>query len=152
MPAEIEPAELARLLDTAERPRADDWSLRAALTRYAQPEPQRASNVIELLRRIEFALKPHTKLLEREGPAVWAALEPDAGAGDVDPFVVEVLRALADIDRLGELLATWAVAREGRRPDEEVDATVGRVAAQLEALGIEREERPPRAPGRAGRG
>jgi hypothetical protein len=28
MPVEVEPPELARLLDFAERPRADEWSLR----------------------------------------------------------------------------------------------------------------------------
>ena len=56
MSASIEPPELAALVDPAERPRAENWSLRAALTRYAQPQPQRASAVIELLRRTEAAL------------------------------------------------------------------------------------------------
>ena len=39
-------------LDVAERPRSTGWSLRAALVRYAQPQPQRASDLIELVRRI----------------------------------------------------------------------------------------------------
>src|SRR5687767_14532214 len=75
MPTELEPAELARLIDFAERPRVQDWSLRAALVRYAQGQPRRVSEVIELVRRLEFAIRPHLKSLGRDGPAVWAALQ-----------------------------------------------------------------------------
>src|SRR5262249_41526556 len=65
VPVELQPPELARLVDYAERPRRDDWSLRAALVRYAQPEPQRVSAILDLVRRIEWALRPHQKLLDR---------------------------------------------------------------------------------------
>lgn len=142
MSGEVEPAELAQLLDLAERPRAHNWSLRAALTRYAQPQPQRASDLIELLRRIEFALRPYTKLFERDGPAVWAALVSGEPSAVVDPFVVDLLRAMVEIDRLGEAIAAWAVDRSGERPDEPVDAVVDDVTRRLEALGVPREERP----------
>ena len=149
MTAELQPPELAALVDTAERPRAEHWSLRAALTRYAQPQPQRASAVIELLRRIEFALKPHTKRLEREGPAVWAELAGEAPA--TDEHLVGLLQALAEVDRLGDVLATWAVDRAGERPDGLVDEAVAGVSARLEAMGVEREERPARPPSRSRR-
>lgn len=142
MVAEVEPTELAQLLDTAERPRAQNWSLRAALTRYAQPQPQRASDFIELLRMIESALRPHSKLLEREGPAVWRAVQAADGSPDVDAVLVELLRALAECDRLGEALAAWAVDRVGERPDAMVDAVVADVGRRLEQLGVPREERP----------
>ena len=145
MAAQLEPAELAQLLDTAERPRAANWSLRAAVTRYAQPQPQRASDVIELLRRIEFAIRPHGKLLEREGPAVWQAIQATHEADGTDPFVVALLRALVELDRLGDVLAAWAVERAGERPDELVDAVVADVSKRLEDLGVPREERPRRA-------
>ena len=56
VPADIEPPELARLLDFAERPRTQDWSLRAALVRYAQPRPQSVSDLLDLVRRLEAAL------------------------------------------------------------------------------------------------
>ena len=148
MPPEVRPAELARLLDTAERPRAEGWSLRAALTRYAQPQPQRASAVIELLRRIEAALRPHTKRFEKEGPEVWAAVEGAAGS---DP-VADVLRALQQLDALGDVLATWAVDRAGARPDDEVDAAVTALTARLEELGVPREERTGPPPGARRRG
>ena len=155
MTAEIDPPELARLLDTAERPRADEWSLRAALTRYAQPQPQRASDLIEVLRRIEFGLKPHSGVLDREGPAVWQALaNGSAGSdgsdgSDADPYVVGLLRALMQIDVVGDDLAAWAVAREGERPDAAIDAVVADVRRQLEELGVPVEERP-RPTGRRG--
>jgi hypothetical protein len=138
----VEPAELAQLLDAAERPRAQNWSLRAAITRYAQPQPQRASDVIELLRRIESALHSHSKLFEREGNAVWDAVRSEGDSGAVDAFVVDVLRCLVDIDRLGDVLAEWAVDRVGERPDAAVDDVVADVTGRLEALGVKREERP----------
>ena len=155
MAVEVEPVELAQLLDTAERPRTERWSLRAALTRYAQPQPQRGSAVIELVRRIESALRPHQKLLERKGAAIWAAVVgsgPESGddAGGVDPFVVQVLQAMREIDRLGDVLAAWAVAREGERPDQLVDEVVADVTRRLEDLGVQREERPPSPGARRG--
>src|SRR4051794_14501169 len=121
MPAEVEPPELAQLLDFAERPRVDDWSLRAAITRYAQPEPIRASAVLELVRRVEFGLKPHMKLVEGEGAALWAALQTDDADAD-DGQIVGILRAMVELDGLGDVLATWAVDRAGERPDDAVDA------------------------------
>lgn len=145
--AQVEHVELARLLDTAERPRTRDWSLRAALTRYGQPQPLRASAVIELLRRIEAALRAHGKLFERDGDAVWQAIEGEPG--DIDPGVVGLLRALSELDRLGDALALWAVDRQGERPDAAVDAVVTDVGRRLEVLGAPHEERP--RPGR-GRG
>src|SRR5262249_55341345 len=80
MPVEVEPPELARLIDFAERPRVDDWSLRAALVRYAQPEPQRAARLLEVVRRAEGALNRHGKLLEGNGPTIWATLGDDPPA------------------------------------------------------------------------
>jgi hypothetical protein len=143
MAAEVHPQELAQLLDVAERPRAEGWSLRAALTRYAQPQPQRASDLIELVRRIEAALRPHQSSFESDGGSVWAAV---IGGNDGDAEgegVVGVLRALQEIDRVADVLATWAVDRAGDRPDEAIDAVVADVTARLESLGVAREERPP---------
>src|SRR5690606_7747093 len=75
MPPELRPTALAELVELSERPRVDDWSLRAALVRYAQPEPVRVSQVMELVRRIEAALQPHMKLLAERGEELWAAVE-----------------------------------------------------------------------------
>ena len=125
---DLGPGELEQLLDAAERPRVDGWSLRAALTRYAQPQPQRASAILELVRRIESALRPHARALSGSMDGVAAE-------------VLELLEALVELDRLGDVLATWAVARAGERPDAAVDEVVGDVTARLERLGVHREAR-----------
>ena len=146
MAAQVRPAALAEVLDVAERPRSSGWSLRAALVRYAQPQPQRASELIGLVRRVESALRPSAKVLEHRGPAVW-----DAVAGDgtpvgetpsVDDQLVALLRVAIELDRIGDVLAAWAVdADPGVRPDAAVDAVVRDVVARLDALGVEREQR-----------
>lgn len=147
MPPELEPPELARLVDFAERPRVGDWSLRSALVRYAQGQPVRVSQVLEQVRRIEFALRPHSKLLDREGPELWRALESGTPpATEPGALVAGLLQAAAALDQLADRLATWAVDWRGERPDAEVDAVVSDVAQRLDALGVAREEQqgPPR--------
>ena len=145
MPTEIVPAALARLLDFAERPRAEEWSLRAALVRY--PQPQRVNDVLDCVRRVESALARHTAVIEREGPDLWAALEGDGNDGQVDAQLAGLLRAARELDHLGDTLANWAVDVRNKRPDAEVDRVVSSVARQLDALGVPREERQ-RPPGR----
>jgi hypothetical protein len=147
---DVQPDELAQLIEYAERPRVDDWSLRAALTRYAQPQPQRVSDVLDHVRRIEFALGSYRKTIEAEGPDLWQAAQAadDEASGD---RLVGMLRAMVELDRLGEVLATWASDPSSHeRPDDTVDAVVADVARRLDELGIPREERPP--PTARGRG
>jgi hypothetical protein len=139
MAAEIEPRALAELVDFAERPRVDDWSLRAALVRYAQPEPQRVNDILDLVRRTDWALGKQSATLAREGADLWAALEN----GDTSSELVELLRAAQVLDGLGDVLATWAVDRAGDRPDTEVDRVTADVAQRLDALGVPQQERPP---------
>jgi hypothetical protein len=142
MPVEVEPPELAQLLDFAERPRVDDWSLRAALVRYAQPEPERAAGLLDVLRRVEGALHRHGKLLGSDGPAICATLsdDPPSPTGSHSD-VTALLLATAELDELGDELATWAVNRAGERPDTEVDEVVTDVAHRLDTLGVPRAER-----------
>ena len=147
MPGDVEPPELARLLDYAERPRTHDWSLRAALVRYASPEPRRVGALIELVRRIEFALQPHLKAVEKQGAAYWQAIESGEASGDVDPYALGLLLAMVELDGLGDAVAAWAVDRAGDRPDTAVDAVIVDVAQRLETLKVPREERV-RPPGR----
>jgi hypothetical protein len=148
VPPEIEPPELARLVDFAERSRVGDWSLRSALCRYAQPQPQRVGNVLELVRRIEFGLHPSQSRLVKEGPALWAAV--DGGSADGD-LLVGLLGAMRQLDALGDTLADWAHDRAGKHPEDEVDATVAAVARRLDEIGAPVEERVP-PPGARGRG
>jgi hypothetical protein len=147
VPADIEPPELARVVAFAERPRAGDWSLRSALCRYAQPEPHRVGQVLELVRRVEAALHPLLAEVGRDGRELWAALAA-GGEGDTgDGGLLGLLAAAARLDHLGDTLAAWAVDRHGKHPEADVDATVADVERRLDGLGIPREERvpPPRA-------
>jgi hypothetical protein len=141
VPAEIEPPELARLVDFAERPRVRDWSLRSALVRYAQPEPQRVNDILDVVRRVDAALAKNARALDKKGRELWNALEQDTD--EADRYVVGVLRAARELDALGEVLAVWAVDRAGERPNADVDRVVADVAQRLDALGVPREERPP---------
>jgi hypothetical protein len=143
VPAEIEPPELARIVDFAERPRAEEWSLRAALVRYAQPEPQRVNDILELVRRLDAVLGKQSKALERNGEQLWDALEGAQPPDEELAHLVDLLRVAQELDRLGDRLATWAVDIRGPAPDAEVDATIAEVAPRLDALGVPREERPP---------
>lgn len=148
MTAELEPPELARLVDFAERPRVGDWSLRSALVRYAEGQPVRVSQLLELVRRIEAAVHSHGKVLASDGPVLWAAVS-DGQAPATGPagFLVELLRAMAVLDDLADELAAWADDRSRARPDGAVDAAIAEVARRLDALGVAREQpqqRPPR--------
>ena len=138
MPAEIEPPELARLVDFSERARSDDWSLRSALVRYAQPQPQRVNDILDLVRRVEWAIGKQSKRVEKDGAALWAALEAD----DDGDELVALLRAAQELDALGDVVVAWAVDRSGDSPDARVDEVVADVGQQLDALGIPHEERP----------
>jgi hypothetical protein len=149
VPAEIEPPALARLVDFAERPRTQDWSLRAALVRYAQQQPQRVNDLLDLVRRLEFALAQHAALLQRDGAALWDAFDGGATPSDQrHAHVVELLRVAAQLDRTGDVLADWAVDISGDRPDAAVDAAIADVGKRLDELGVPHEERaPPRQRG-----
>lgn len=131
---DVDSTEVARLVDYAERSRADDWSLRSALVRYAQLAPERASAVLELVRRTDGALKHLAQHPER--------------ATDADGPLLAVARSL---DQIGDLLATWAVDR-GEPPHDQVDRIAREVFQELGRLGVEREERTGRPPAGARRG
>ena len=141
--SDVTAPQLARLLDVGERPRQQGWSLRAALTRFGQPRAQLASDVTEVLRRVEGALKPHGESLAREGGEVWRALTGGGDAGDGGyADLVQLLRVAADLDTVADALATWAADTTRERPDTAVEAAVADLAGRLDALGVAREDRP----------
>jgi hypothetical protein len=90
-----------RLVDYAESSREGDWSLRSALVRVAQPEPERAGAVLALIRRTDGALKPHRRRLERAAvpshPAIGLAADlpgDDLPATVADARSADLARAL----------------------------------------------------------
>ena len=83
-------------------------------------------------------------MLQRDGDAVWAVL--DGGGKPADERqaqVVNLLRVAKELDRLGDVLAEWAVDITRDRPNDEVDDVIDEIGAQLDALGVPHEERPP---------
>jgi hypothetical protein len=140
MPGEVQPPELAQLIDYAERSRAGDWSLRSALTMYAQPQPQRVSDLLDLVRRIESAIAPHRATVEQEGDALWQATQT-ADSSPPRDRVIGLLRAMTELDRLGDVLAAWAADPASERPDAAVDAVISDVAHRLDELSVPHEER-----------
>ena len=110
-------------LDFTERPRPPEgWSLRAALTRYAQGQPQRVANLLEVVRRIQF------------------------GLGKVD---ADLQPCIERIEVVADALAVWAADPwRAHRPDAEVDEVITAVTGELDELGVPVEERPTRTPRR----
>lgn len=136
MPTLADVPDPVRLADVAERPRAGDWSLRAALVRYGQRDPIRVQQLLECVRRYEGAVKPHLKHLQK---------------GEVPDDAVELLQVGEGLDDVADLLAGWARDPHGAdRPDDAVDHAITTAAARLDELGVAREEAPPR-PGPGGR-
>src|SRR5262245_2062512 len=56
----------------------DDWSLRSALVRLAQPEPVLAGALLEVVRRCEGALSPRVRDLERHTVLCQPSLSPSS--------------------------------------------------------------------------
>ncbi|MDE0805168.1 MAG: hypothetical protein OSA99_17825 [Acidimicrobiales bacterium] len=135
----LTPGDAANLVDYAERQRIGSWSLRSSLVRYAQQAPVAASAVLELLRRTDTALAPHRREIERT---------PIGDHDAADPSVVDLLAVAAMLDELGDTLAVWAAERApADPPTAAVDRLAGAIFERLAALGIPRENRPPRRSG-----
>lgn len=143
------PAEPERsILNLAESPRIDDWSLRSALVRLAQPEPVRAGAVLEIVRRCQGALHPLTRALERHtvwtgpelGPAsVTGAADTDWALADGGPPRPDI--RLVDLARLagGDPAALDAVAGAYAAVaplDDEEQAALGLVAVAVAIDGL----------------
>ncbi|HUW02831.1 MAG TPA: hypothetical protein VMW08_10805 [Acidimicrobiales bacterium] len=145
------------LHEYVERLHPGGWSMRAALVRYGQPEPRRAAELLELTRRAESGYHEHARRIEREPRLsdLARALEAfghdypallDAYLLEGDPLddeatsTVPVLAVAAALDDVGALVASWAVEAGADRPDDEIDRVCTRAAAQLDALGVERQE------------
>ncbi len=130
-----------RLIDYAESPRVDDWTLRSALVRVAQPEPVRAGAVLELLRRTDGALAPHRRRLDRDLVPTLPTLTPEAPDPGRAPVEDRVWDArTADLARVSvrfaggdEVVAAYAAA-EGLDDDEAALVPLLRPAVELDSL------------------
>ena len=114
---------------------------------YAQPQPQRVSDVLDLIRRIEFAFGAEQAAFAKDGATLWEAVQ-SAKPGQPSDGLVGLLRATVELDQMGDALAAWAADTSIERPDATVDAVIADVARRLDDLGIPHEERQPPPRGR----
>src|SRR5262249_60117491 len=98
------------------------------LGRYATPGPRRVNALVDVVRRLEFALGPHGKTIEQHGDAIWHALQDGEVSSAEVGDVVQLLDVARELDRLGDVLAVWAVDISAPRPNAEVDAVTADVA------------------------
>lgn len=134
------------LVDYAESSRVGDWSLRSALVRFAQPEPTRASAVLELVRRTDGALKPHRRRLESAAVPTSPALDAASFVADANGVAlaggVRVLDArAADLARVaarlpvGDAVVAAYAEAEGVPAEELAAVPLLVVALELDTLG-----------------
>lgn len=88
------------LANYSERARVGDWSMRAALTRFSLPQPVRASEVLQLVRRLDAALHPFGRALAGHAVACDRGLTPATVADPpIEPYIDT---RTADLARLGQ--------------------------------------------------
>lgn len=111
------------LVNYAESPREGDWTMRSALVRLAQPEAMRASAVVELIRRLDSALHPLARALERHTVVCDRMISPGSVAevdGEWqlrDPVTPAPDTRLADLARLHRADPVFADAVVGAYAD-----------------------------------
>jgi hypothetical protein len=133
--AELDP--VRSLLNYAEMPYEGDWTLRAALTRLAQPHPVRVGTLLELMRRLDAPLHHVRRTLERHPVASDRALgiggptEPP-GAPYADVRVADLARLVAAGVDAADLLPAY----EATHPLEDEE----RQAVPLLAVAVDFED------------
>jgi hypothetical protein len=86
-----------------------------------------------------------------DGEAVIASYAETIVLGDDDLAAARLLAVAVELDDLAESLVAWAVVHDGPPPVDEVDQRAAAAFARLQALGVPREDGPPRPPsGRRG--
>ncbi len=163
------------ILNYAEAPREKDWTLRSALVRLAQPHPLRSEAVLQLVRRLDAAIKPMVRSLQQHGVTsqrsipggaqnisdtrlvdvvsdsdVLAAYRERIELNDAEQASVQLVRLALQMDELADRLATWAAAGSSDPPLAEIDHTCARVLKAMNDGGVPEEPRwdGPRSGGR----
>lgn len=98
-PVEAQPQQ--SLVNYAESPRVGDWTMRSALVRLAQPEPVRASALLELVRRLDTVLHHVARPLDRRTVRCDRDLGPSFTAEPIAPYADT---RTADLARIGRAL------------------------------------------------
>ena len=96
-PVEAQPEQ--SLVNYAESSRVGDWTMRSALVRFAQPEPVRASSLLELVRRLDTVLHHVARSLERRTVRCDRDLGPSFTMEPIAPYPDTRTADLARIER-----------------------------------------------------
>ena len=138
-PVEAQPQQ--SLVNYAESPRVDDWTMRSALVRFAQPEPVRASSLLELVRRLDTVLHHVARPLERRTVRCDRDLDPSFTAEPIAPYPDTRTADLARIARvLPEGFATVLgsyTAEVGLDPEEHAALPLLEMALEFDDLAEE---------------
>lgn len=163
------------ILNYAEGPRVADWTLRSALVRLAQPHPLRSEAVLQLVRRLDAALKPMIRPLQDHGvhtqrsipggaqhvadtrlvdlaadPDLLAAYQHKVELDDTELSSAHLVRLALEMDGLADVLAGWAAAGPVNPPLSEIDRTCAEVLKSMNDLGVPEEARWDGPPGSRG--
>lgn len=147
------------IINYAEAPRHQNWTMRSALVRLAQPHPLRSEAVLQLVRRLDAALKPFVRDLQKF-PIESSRSIPGGVANVIDVRVVDLvdspdtveltsserdalhLVGLAiELDGLATTLTGWASQGSADPPVSEIDQTCARVLRSMNDLSVPEEPR-----------
>lgn len=126
------------LLNYPEAPHRGDWTLRSALVRLAQPEPERVATLLQLSRRLDAALHHVARALEKHAVVADRSLDPTDPAGPVaeavpDARAADIARLVAaGVDEREVMAGYGSVAPLDR--EERLAVPILAVAVELERL------------------
>ncbi len=162
----VEVDEQNSILNYAEAPRVGDWTLRSALVRLAQPHPLRSEAVLQLVRRLDAAIRPMVRPLQQHGvtsqrsipggaqkiadtrlvdvasdSAVLAAYGEMVELDDAEQASIHLVDLALQLDKLSNTLSAWAAAGSDGAPLAEIDNTCARVLKAMNDGGVPEEAR-----------
>lgn len=128
------------LLNYPEAPHTGDWTLRSALVRLAQPEPERVAALLQVSRRLDAAIHHVARALERHPVVCDRAVDPaDPSAPGTEPVpdarIADVARLVAAGLDEREVAAGYGSVSPLDR-EERLALPLLAVAVELERLAI----------------
>ncbi|MEM7141333.1 MAG: hypothetical protein AAF548_09905 [Actinomycetota bacterium] len=140
------------LVNHAESPRIGDWTMRSAMTRLAQPEPQLVEMLATLIRRLDAILHHLARPLERHTVICDRAIAADTLSGPpVEPYpdtrTADLARLAEGVGSAGDDVVAGYVAEVELSAEEAHAVPLLRVAAMFDALAGELAEWAMSAPG-----
>jgi hypothetical protein len=96
------------LVNYAESPRDDDWTLRSALVRLAQSQPQLVADLLQRVRRLDAVLHHVARPLERQTVVCDRGISIDTVDDETDPYpdtrIADLVRLAASAGEHGDVV------------------------------------------------